>query len=104
MERCENCQGEGEEVVEMQFMADLHLKCEVCAGRRFKDEVLEVEYKHKSIFDILELTVDEAVEFFENQKSILSKLHPLQEVGREASTQALLLLLGQATVSEVGLA
>ena len=79
--RCDNCQGEGEEVVEMQFMADLHLKCEECGGRRFKDEVLEVEYRGKNIFDVLELTVDEAIEFFKGQRSIVSKLNPLHDVG-----------------------
>jgi len=79
--RCENCQGEGEEIVEMQFMADLHLRCEECGGKKFKEEVLEVEFKHKSIFDVLELTVDEAIKFFDGQKSIINKLLPLQEVG-----------------------
>jgi len=79
--RCENCQGEGEEIVEMQFMADLHLKCEECNGKKFKEEVLEIEFKHKSIFDVLELTVDEAIKFFDGQKSIINKLLPLQEVG-----------------------
>jgi excinuclease ABC subunit A len=79
--RCDNCQGEGEEVVEMQFMADLHLKCEECNGRKFKEEVLEVEFKKKSIFDVLEMTVDEAITFFDGQKSIVNKMLPLQEVG-----------------------
>ncbi|PCJ67481.1 MAG: excinuclease ABC subunit A [Bacteroidetes bacterium] len=79
--RCDNCQGEGEEVVEMQFMADLHLKCEECNGRKFKEEVLEVEFKKKSIYDVLNLTVDEAVDFFAGQKSIVNKMLPLQEVG-----------------------
>ncbi len=79
--RCENCQGEGEEVVEMQFMADLHLKCEECNGRRFKDEVLDVEFRKKNIYDVLNLTVDEAIDFFKGQKSIVNKLMPLQEVG-----------------------
>jgi excinuclease ABC subunit A len=79
--RCENCQGEGEEVVEMQFMADLHLKCEECNGKRFKEEVLDVEFRKKNIFDVLNLTVDEAIEFFKGQKSIVNKLSPLQEVG-----------------------
>jgi excinuclease ABC subunit A len=79
--RCENCQGEGEEIVEMQFMADLHLTCEDCGGKRFKDEVLEVTFKQKSIFDVLNLTVDEAIEFFHGQRSIINKLLPLQQVG-----------------------
>lgn len=79
--RCDNCQGEGEEIVEMQFMADLHLTCEECRGKRFKEEVLEVEFKQKSIYDVLNLTVDEALEFFKGQKPIITKLLPLQEVG-----------------------
>ena len=79
--RCENCQGEGEEVVEMQFMADLHLTCEDCGGKRFKNEVLEVQFKQKNIYDVLNLTVDEAITFFNGQKSITNKLLPLQEVG-----------------------
>ncbi|MDB9882804.1 excinuclease ABC subunit UvrA [Bacteroidia bacterium] len=79
--RCDNCQGEGEEVVEMQFMADLHLTCEECGGRRFKEEVLDVEFRKKNIHNVLNLTVDEAVEFFKGQKTIVNKLLPLQEVG-----------------------
>ncbi|MFY0643302.1 MAG: excinuclease ABC subunit UvrA [Bacteroidia bacterium] len=79
--RCENCQGEGEEIVEMQFMADLHLVCEVCKGRRFKDEVLEVEFKKKNIYEVLDMTVDEALQFFDGQKLIINKLKPLADVG-----------------------
>ena len=79
--RCDNCQGEGEEVVEMQFMADLHLTCEECNGKKFKEEVLEVEFKQKSIYDVLNLTVEEAVDFFRGQKTIVNKLLPMQEVG-----------------------
>ena len=79
--RCDNCQGEGEEVIEMQFMADLHLTCEECNGKKFKEEVLEVEFRKKSINDVLNLTVDEAVDFFKGQKSIVNKLLSLQEVG-----------------------
>lgn len=84
--RCEECKGEGEIHVEMQFMADVHLVCEQCKGRRFKDEVLDVKYKGKNIFDILELTVDEAIEFFSNdknttEKKIKNKLQPLSDVG-----------------------
>ncbi len=79
--RCDACQGEGEQVVEMQFMADLHLKCEDCGGKRFKEEVLEVEFRKKNIFDVLNLTVDEAITFFERQKTVVNKLLPLQEVG-----------------------
>ncbi|MEM8965404.1 MAG: excinuclease ABC subunit UvrA [Bacteroidota bacterium] len=79
--RCENCQGEGEVTVEMQFMADIHLTCEVCKGKRFKKEILEVTYQDKDIADVLELTVDESIEFFAGQKSLISKLQPLQNVG-----------------------
>ena len=84
--RCDECQGEGEIKVEMQFMADVHLVCDSCHGRRFKDEVLEVHYEGKSIHDILELTIDEAIEFFGSQKgaterTIARKLTPLADVG-----------------------
>ncbi len=84
--RCESCQGEGEIKVEMQFMADVHLVCESCHGRRFKDDILEVHFEGKSIFDILELTVDEAIEFFGSrkgsvEKAIARKLAPLADVG-----------------------
>lgn len=85
--RCEVCQGEGEITVEMQFMPDIHLTCESCGGRRFKEDVLEVSYNGKSIADILELSVDEAIAFFEMharsaaERKIVSKLLPLQEVG-----------------------
>jgi excinuclease ABC subunit A len=72
--RCDNCQGDGETVIEMQFMADIKLPCEVCGGKRFKKEVLEVEYNQKSIFDVLDMTVDDAVEFFQNEKTIVEKL------------------------------
>jgi excinuclease ABC subunit A len=79
--RCDNCKGEGEQVVEMQFLADVHLICEVCNGKRFKEEVLEVTYNNKSIFDILELSVDEAIEFFKEEKNICKAIQPLQDVG-----------------------
>jgi excinuclease ABC subunit A len=79
--RCDNCQGDGETVIEMQFMADIKLPCEICSGKRFKKEVLEVEFNQKSIFDVLEMTVDDAVEFFESEKNIVEKLKPLQNVG-----------------------
>lgn len=79
--RCDNCQGEGETVIEMQFMADIKLPCEVCNGKRFKKEVLEAQHKGKSIFDILEMTVDEAILFFDEEKTIAEKLKPLQDVG-----------------------
>jgi len=84
--RCEECQGEGEITVEMQFMADVHLVCESCKGKRFRDEVLEITFEGKNIFDVLDLTVDEAIDFFGSQKSTSAKkiaklLKPLQDVG-----------------------
>ncbi len=79
--RCEACKGEGEQVVEMQFLADVHLECEECKGRRFKQEVLEVEYKGKNIFDVLEMSIEEALEFFKGQKEIIDRILPLNEVG-----------------------
>jgi excinuclease ABC subunit A len=84
--RCEECQGEGVLKVEMQFMADVILTCEHCNGRRFKDEVLDVLYHHKSIFDVLEMTVDEAIDFFSQKKTgtekkIIERLTPLAAVG-----------------------
>ena len=81
--RCEECKGEGTVTVEMQFMADLVLECESCHGKRFKKETLEVKYEGKNIYDILEMTVNQAVEFFteHNQKKIVKKLQPLQDVG-----------------------
>lgn len=79
--RCDACKGEGEQVVEMQFLTDVHLTCEVCNGKRFKEEVLEVQYKGKSIYDILELSVDEALELFKDEKNIQKAIQPLQDVG-----------------------
>ncbi len=79
--RCDACKGEGEQLVEMQFLADVHLTCEVCNGKRFKEEVLEVKYKDKSIFDILEMSVDDAILFFKDEKDIHKKLQPLSNVG-----------------------
>ena len=79
--RCEACKGEGEIVVSMQFLADVRLTCEECQGRRFRDEVLEVQYGGKSIYDVLQMTVDEALAFFEHRNDIATKLRPLQEVG-----------------------
>ncbi len=79
--RCDACKGEGEQVVEMQFLADVHLVCEVCKGKRFKEEVLEVTYNTKSIYDVLQMSVDDAVEFFVNEKAIANALKPLQDVG-----------------------
>jgi len=79
--RCENCQGEGEVKIEMQFMADIHLTCEVCGGKRFKKEILEVKYQGKDIADVLGMTVDDSVAFFRYQAPIVNKLQPLQDVG-----------------------
>jgi excinuclease ABC subunit A len=79
--RCEECQGEGTVKIEMQFMADIFLTCESCHGKRFKSEILEVKYRAKDISDVLQLTVDDAIEFFQDKKSIISKLKPLQDVG-----------------------
>jgi excinuclease ABC subunit A len=79
--RCDTCKGEGEQVVEMQFLADVHLTCEICNGKRFKEEVLEVTYKDKSIFDVLQMSVDEAIEFFRAEKDIVNKIMPLSNVG-----------------------
>ena len=85
--RCEECQGEGFIKVGMQFMADVELVCEACGGKRFKDEILEVRYREKSIYDILEMTVDDAIAFFGDDKKnatckrIIERLRPLQEVG-----------------------
>ncbi len=84
--RCEECQGEGEVKVEMQFMADVHLICESCEGKRFKDDVLEVYYKGKNVYDILQMTVNQAIDFFgqskgSTEKKIVKKMKPLQDVG-----------------------
>ena len=84
--RCEECQGEGTVTVEMQFMADLVLECEHCHGKRFKQDVLEVQYHDVSIFDVLEMTVNQAIEFFSahtgnTEKRIVKRLKPLQDVG-----------------------
>lgn len=80
--RCEACQGEGEQTIEMQFMADVRLKCESCGGKRFKQEILEVKYNEKDIADILAMTVDEAIEFFSvSEPKLADKLRPLQDVG-----------------------
>lgn len=84
--RCEECQGEGIIKVEMQFMADVYLECEHCKGKRFKEEVLEVKYRDKNIYDILEMTVNQAVDFFgagtcHSEKSIVTKLQKLVDVG-----------------------
>lgn len=79
--RCEACSGEGTITVEMQFMADIHLTCESCKGKRFKNEILEVKYKEKDISEVLGMTIDEALEFFKGKTQIINRLQPLQEVG-----------------------
>ncbi len=81
--RCEKCKGEGEITVEMQFMADVHLECDVCKGKRFKKEVLEVTFENASIHDVLSMTIDDAIAFFERhkQQKIVQKLKPLEDVG-----------------------
>ena len=82
--RCEACQGEGKVTIEMQFMADITLECEHCHGKRFKQDVLDVQYRGKSIYDILEMTVNQAIEFFSEDsscKKIVNRLRPLQDVG-----------------------
>ena len=79
--RCEECKGEGVITIEMQFLADVTIECEACHGRRFKNEVLEVKYRGKNIADILDLSVDEAIEFFADEPRIVRRLLPLQEVG-----------------------
>ncbi len=87
--RCDTCKGEGEQVVEMQFLADVHLTCESCGGKRFKEEVLDVKFKDKSIYDLLEMGVDEAIEFFSSSSfrgdredaAIAKAIQPLSDVG-----------------------
>ena len=82
--RCEACQGEGKVTIEMQFMADIVLECEHCKGKRFKQDVLDVLYRGKSIYDVLEMTVNQAIEFFSEDtacKKIVNRLRPLQDVG-----------------------
>ncbi|EOR95575.1 Excinuclease ABC subunit protein [Arcticibacter svalbardensis MN12-7] len=79
--RCDVCQGEGEVKIEMQFMADIFLPCEACQGKRFKQDILDIEYKEKNISDILALTIEEALEFFKDEPKIAAKLQPLMDVG-----------------------
>jgi len=79
--RCDACKGEGEQTIEMQFLADVHLTCDVCGGKRFKEEVLDVKYNNKSIFDVLDMSVDDAIDFFSNVKEVAKKIQPLSDVG-----------------------
>lgn len=85
--RCDQCEGEGEVKIEMQFMADIFLECEACGGKRYKEEILEVTYRNQNIYDVLNMTIDEAIEFFSESldctenKRLISKIQPLQDVG-----------------------
>jgi excinuclease ABC subunit A len=79
--RCDACKGEGEQTIEMQFLADVHLTCDVCNGKRFKEEVLEVNYNQKSIYEILDMSVDDAIDFFADEPSVANKIKPLSDVG-----------------------
>ena len=79
--RCDACKGEGEQIVEMQFLADVHLTCDVCNGKRFKEEVLEVKCRDKNIYDVLEMSVDEAIDFFKDEPDVAKKIQPLSNVG-----------------------
>jgi excinuclease ABC subunit A len=79
--RCETCEGAGMKVIEMQFMPDVHVLCETCKGKRYNRETLEIRFKGKSISDVLDMTVEQAVEFFENQPSIVRKIKTLNDVG-----------------------
>lgn len=79
--RCDVCQGEGEVKIEMQFMADIYLPCEACEGKRFKQHVLDVTYKEKNVFEVLDMTIDEALGFFDHEPKILAKIKPLADVG-----------------------
>lgn len=79
--RCETCQGEGIQKIEMQFMADIELTCEECGGKRYRKDVLQVKYRGKSIHDVLDMSVSEAIEFFVDEERITTKLQPLEDVG-----------------------
>jgi excinuclease ABC subunit A len=85
--RCDACKGEGEQIVEMQFLADVHLQCDVCGGKKFKEEVLDVKFREKNIYDVLEMGVDEAIAFFgedakdKDSRSVAAKIQPLSDVG-----------------------
>ncbi len=79
--RCDVCQGEGEVKIEMQFMADIFLPCEACDGKRFKQHILDITYKDKNVFEVLDMTIDEALGFFESEPKIITKIKPLVDVG-----------------------
>ena len=79
--RCEECQGAGQQIVEMQFLSDVTLTCEACQGKRFKPEILDIRYRGKTIHDVLQLTIDDALEFFADRPDIVKKIKPLEDVG-----------------------
>ena len=79
--RCDTCQGEGEVKIEMQFMADIYLPCEACDGKRFKQHVLDITYKDKNVFEVLDMTIDEALDFFQSEPKISARIRPLAAVG-----------------------
>jgi excinuclease ABC subunit A len=79
--RCETCKGDGEIIVEMQFLADVKLECDECRGQRFKREILEVNYKGKNINDVLNLSIEEAMDFFRSESEVIKKIKPLADVG-----------------------
>ena len=79
--RCEECLGEGIKKIEMQFMADIFLECDSCNGKRFKEKILEVKIKGKNIYDVLDMTIEDSLKFFQNSKTIINKLRPLNDVG-----------------------
>jgi excinuclease ABC subunit A len=79
--RCDVCQGEGEVKIEMQFMADIFLTCETCGGKRFKQHILDITYQDKNVSDVLDMTIDEALEFFRKEQKIVNKIKPLADVG-----------------------
>jgi excinuclease ABC subunit A len=79
--RCDTCKGEGEQVIEMQFLADVRLECEECGGKRFKAEILEVKYQGRNIYEILDMSVEEALDFFSDAQDVIQKLQPLYDVG-----------------------
>ncbi len=79
--RCETCQGEGVQKIEMQFMADIELVCEECAGTRFRKDILQIKYRGQNIHDVLEMNISDAIEFFVDEKSIINKLQPMEDVG-----------------------
>src|SRR5690625_6338936 len=76
---CEACKGDGEITIEMQFLSDVHLVCDECQGKRFKKEVLDVKYKGKNVYEVLEMTIENALVFFKDRLNIVAKMEPLEE-------------------------